>query len=115
MSRKPRRNMYHSHVEPNLEYIKEIRSSGATIAEICVELGVNMTSWFNYVNKYPALYEAAGVDRSEKITYEPLTKEQVETITFSLTMYIQEDPTEIDEAEEYYMVIRKYDTLYNRV
>ena len=110
MSRKGRRSKYHIYVEPNLQLITEMKSSGATIQEICNALHINTTSWYEYINKHPALNEALAKVQYDKTEILPLTNEQIETITFPLIIYIQYDPEDLDEMEEYKLTIRKYET-----
>lgn len=53
-----RKSKYDTHVEPNLDKIREWRKVGGTIKGICEVLGISETSWHEYINKYPAFAEA---------------------------------------------------------
>lgn len=58
MTQKGRRSKYESHVEPNLDKIREWRKVGATVENICEVLGIGVSTWFDYEKRYPEFAEA---------------------------------------------------------
>ena len=58
MTQKGRRGKYESHVEPNLDKIREWRKLGATVEKICDVLGIGVSTWFEYEKRYPEFADA---------------------------------------------------------
>lgn len=58
MTQRGRRGKYESHVEPNLDKIREWRKLGATVEKICDVLGIGVSTWFDYEKRYPEFADA---------------------------------------------------------
>lgn len=58
MTQRGRRGKYESHVEPNLDKIREWRKLGATVEKICDVLGIGVSTWFEYEKRYPEFADA---------------------------------------------------------
>lgn len=57
MTQRGRRGKYETHVEPNLDRIREWRKVGATVEKICEVLGISVSTWFEYEKRYPEFSE----------------------------------------------------------
>ena len=58
-----RPNKYDTHVKPRLNEIKDWAGSGSTNKEIAAALGIGVSSFCEYLNKYPEFSEAVSNSR----------------------------------------------------
>lgn len=65
MARPGRPNKYETNVKPHLEDIKAAYARGVEEKEIAKSLGVSITSWCEYKNKYTELAEALKRDEED--------------------------------------------------
>ena len=66
-NKRGRKSMYESHVQPYLEKIKEWITEGATEKEIAKSLGISVSVFYDYKNKYPELSEACKYSRQDLV------------------------------------------------
>lgn len=72
MAKAGRPNKYETHVKPHLEDIKAAYARGVEEKEIAKSLGVSITAWCDYKNKYPEFAKA--LKRDEQDTAEILKR-----------------------------------------
>lgn len=58
-----RKSRYHSHIQPHLELIAAWCRDGATEKDICEKLGVSVSAFSEYKNRYPELLEALKINK----------------------------------------------------
>lgn len=58
MAQSGRRSKYETHVQPNLDKIREWRKTGATVENICKALDIGVSTWFEYEKRYEEFTEA---------------------------------------------------------
>ena len=52
-----RKSKYETHVLPYLDKVREWRKTGGTVEQICEVLNISVTSWYEYIDKYPDFAE----------------------------------------------------------
>lgn len=62
-----RKSKYEEYVRPNLEKIREWAASGATEQEICQALGIAVSTFNDYKNKYSELSESLRAGRQRPV------------------------------------------------
>lgn len=62
-----RKSKYDEYVKPFIPKIKEWSASGATEKEICIALGIAVSTFGEYKNKYPALMESLRAGRQNVV------------------------------------------------
>lgn len=110
------RSLYYVKIEPNLRLIKEWLSEGVCYAQICEDLDIAKTCWYDYISKYPDLAKIVEETNNHRKSEEELKNniDRIKNATFTLTVIVQNDPEELDEEDNWVLVIRKYDTIWNR-
>lgn len=78
------KNKYFSHVQPRLSEVSEWIKEGKTEREITKLLGVALSSWGEYKNKYPELKEAIKNIRGERAREEQDQAERVAAVEDAL-------------------------------
>ena len=128
-NKRGRKSMYESHVQPYLEKIKDWVSEGATEKEVAKALGISVSVFYDYKNKYPELAEACKYSRHE-IVLEARKKLIRRAFGYSYTetkKYITKDKetgkevVRIEESTKYQpedvgalaMILRNYDDTYS--
>lgn len=77
-------NKYFSHVQPRLAEVSEWIKEGKTEREITELLGVALSSWGEYKNKYPELKEAIKNIRTDRAREERDEAERIAAVEDSL-------------------------------
>lgn len=67
MARRGRKSKYNDYVKPRLADIQKWSASGATESEMCAALGVSVSSFNEYKNKFPELSEALRAGRQNVV------------------------------------------------
>lgn len=67
MAQRGRKSKYHTHVEPYLSQIEEWTKSGATEKEICDALGIALSTFYEYKQKYSELSSALYTGRKNVV------------------------------------------------
>ena len=120
MAQRGRKGKYNDYVKPRLEEIRRWASAGATEKEICVALGVSVSSFNEYKNKYSELSEtlrtgrqtvvlnikAALYNRAIGMTYEEKVGRESEKNGVSTEIYQRFAPPDTTAAA---MLLRNYD------
>ena len=120
MSQRGRKPKYDDYVKPRLDEIKRWAAAGATEKEICVALGVSVSSFNEYKNKYSELSEtlrtgrqtvvlnikAALYHRAVGMTYEEKIGRESEKNGTSTEIYQRYAPPDTTAAA---MLLRNYD------
>lgn len=95
-----RKNKYFTHVKPRLKDIEHWCRDGLTEEEICKRLGVSVSSFSEYKNKYPELLEVLkrGKEEADYAVEDALFKRaigyQYEEVTYQLAERINPDTGE---------------------
>lgn len=58
MTKRGRKSIYETHIEPRLEDITKWRKVGATVDNMCASLGVSKTTFHKYLNEQPEFANA---------------------------------------------------------
>lgn len=67
MAQRGRKSKYHDYVKPRLADIKKWSAAGATEFEICTALGVSVSSFNEYKNKFPELMDTLRAGRQNVV------------------------------------------------
>lgn len=66
-AKRGRKSKYEANVKPFLSQIREWSASGATEKEICTALGIALSTFYEYKNKYPELSGALRAGRQNVV------------------------------------------------
>lgn len=67
MAQRGRKSKYNDYVKPRLDDIKKWSAAGATESEMCAALGVSVSSFNEYKNKFPELMDALRTGRQNVV------------------------------------------------
>ena len=116
-----RKSKYDEYVKPKLEEIKKWAESGATEKEICTALGIALSTFYDYKNKYSELSNALRTGRQNVVLeikaalykkatgfeYEERRGVQKDGKVYNMEIYKRYSPPDTTAAA---MLLRNYDT-----
>ena len=123
MATRGRKPKYNDYIKPNLDKIKNWAAAGATESEISKALGVSVSSFNEYKNKYPELLDALRAGRQNVVleikaalykravgfNYEEKIGRNSEKNGISTEVYQRYAPPDTTAAA---MLLRNYDPTY---